>query len=373
MYTTGTPYTQYTVAMSGYNSYLGSLTMPEEGQTVNEYATLNPIPTQVQYGSLYVWTSPSGAAVYLNGNYRGVSPLTISSLSPGSYSVSADLSGYQSQSDTVTIYAGQQQTESFTLEKIVSPGTLYVVSTPSGANVYADGTYKGVTPLTLTGVSPGTHIVELDLTGYYDWKSTVTVGNGQTQTITATMSPITSKTGWIIASSTPANANVYVDSVFKGTTPASGGLTLSGISVGSHTVRFDLSGYRSYSTQVTVSADSYSSINAVLQQGSSPSGAATLQISTTPSGADVYIDNVFRGYSPLTLTDITAGQHTIMAQMTGYQDASITVAVTTGSTMPVSLTLASATSTKKSGDLLLAILTGVVAMGIGILFFRKRQ
>lgn len=373
VYTTGTPYSQYTVAMTGYNSFTGSLTMPDEGQTLSVYATLNPIPTQVQYGSLYVWTSPSGAAVYLNGNYRGVSPLTISSLSPGTYSVSADLIGYQSQSDTVTIYAGQQQTESFTLEKIVSPGTLYIVSTPSGANVYTDGSYKGVTPLALTGVSPGTHIVELDLTGYYDWKSTVTVGNGQTQTVTATMSPITSKVGWIVASSTPANANVYVDSVYKGTTPASGGLTLSGISVGSHTVRFDLSGYQSYSTQVTVSADSYSSVNAVLQQGSTPSGAATLQISTTPSGADVYVDNVFRGYSPLTLTDITAGQHTIMAQMTGYQDASITVAVTTGSTMPVSLTLTSSTPTKKSGDMSLAILTGIAAMGIGIILSRKQQ
>lgn len=373
VYTTGTPYSQYTVAMSGYYSYTGSLTMPSEGDTVNVYATLNPVPTPVQYGSLYVWTSPSGAAVYLNGNYQGVSPVTISSISPGTYSVSADLSGYQSQSDTVTISAGQQQTESFTLQKINSPGTLYIVSTPSGANAYTDGTYKGVTPLTLTGVSPGTHVVELDMSGYYDWKSTITLGNGQSKTVTATLNPITSSTGWILASSTPANAKVYVDSVYKGTTPASGSLTVSGVSVGSHTVRFDLDGYQSYSTTVTVSADSYSSVNAVLQQGSSPSGTATLQVSTTPSGADIYVDNVFKGYSPLTLTDISAGQHTVLAQMTGYQDASISVAVAGGSDMPVSLTLAAATPTKKSGNLPIAVLTGISAIGIGILIVRKLE
>lgn len=373
VYTTGTPYSQYTVAMSGYYSYTGSLTMPSEGETVNVYATLNPIPTPIQYGSLYVSTNPSGAAVYLNGNYQGVSPTTISSISPGTYSVSVDKSGYQSQSDTVTIYAGQQQSKSFTLQKIDSPGTLYIVSTPSGANVYSDGTYKGITPLALTGVSPGTHIVELDMSGYYDWKSTITVGNGQTQTVTATLTPITSKTGWIVASSTPGGASVYVDSVLKGTTPTGGGMTISGVSAGTHTVRFDLSGYQSYSTQVTVSPDSYSSVNAALQTSSSPSGTATLQVTTTPAGAEIYLDNVYQGYSPLNLNTVSAGQHTVLAQMSGYQDASISVAVTSGSTMPVSLTLAQATPTKKSGSLPFAVLAGVSLAGIGIILLRKRQ
>jgi hypothetical protein len=372
VYTTATPYREYRVEKPGFNTATGSLTMPGNGQTEKIWVTLNPIPTPPQYGSLYVTTSPEGAAVYLNGNYRGVSPLTISPLSAGAYNVRADLSRYQSESDTVTVYAGQQQTERFTLQRIVSPGSITVVSSPSGAYVYIDGNYRGLTPVTLTDVAPGSHSIELDLSGYSDWKSTVRVNNGQSLTVSATLSPVASKTGWILASSSPTGANVFVDSVLKGKTPAVGDLTVSGVPAGNHDVRFELAGYQSYSTTVNVGGDSYSQVSASLTPvNPPPSSTGTLSISSTPSGAEIYTDNIFRGYAPLTLTDVAAGTHTVMAKMAGYQDASVIVSVSKGATVPVVVSLSPVPKQTRAGILPVTV-PGALLIALGVFALRKR-
>ncbi len=48
VYTTGTPYRTYTVAKPGFTTFTEVLTQfPEKGQTVDLYATLNPVPTSV--------------------------------------------------------------------------------------------------------------------------------------------------------------------------------------------------------------------------------------------------------------------------------------------------------------------------------------
>jgi hypothetical protein len=59
----------------------------------------------------------------------------------------------------------------------VSP-MLYISSVPSGAAVTADGTARGVTPLTI-GLYPGTHTIVLSLDGYKDYTTTVTLADGE--------------------------------------------------------------------------------------------------------------------------------------------------------------------------------------------------
>lgn len=46
VYTTGTPYKTFTVTNPGYTTYTGTIdSVPDKGQTVDLYATLNPAPT----------------------------------------------------------------------------------------------------------------------------------------------------------------------------------------------------------------------------------------------------------------------------------------------------------------------------------------
>lgn len=58
-----------------------------------------------------------------------------------------------------------------------------------------------------------------------------------------------------------------------------------------------------------------------------------------PQGAKVYLDNVYRGVTPLNLDRVTAGQHQIKLAKTGYQDWSSYVSVSPSRTTTVSTDL----------------------------------
>jgi hypothetical protein len=46
----------------------------------------------------------------------------------------------------------------------------------------------------------------------------------------------------------------------------------------------------------------------------------TISVSSIPSGADVYLDNEYKGLTPLTLKNIENGNHAVLVRMSGYQD-----------------------------------------------------
>ena len=58
---------------------------------------------------------------------------------------------------------------------------------------------------------------------------------------------------------------------------------------------------------------------------------ATLQFTSSPSGAQVYLDNQFRGSTPSTITGIDPGNHTLEFRYPGYESWSTVMAVSPGS------------------------------------------
>jgi len=372
VYTTGTPYTSFTVEKTGYYPYQGQLTMPGAGETRTLYATLNPIPTQTpvpppDYGSINVDSSPSGAAVYLNGNYRGVAPVSITQVRPGSYSVECDLLNYQPYSTTTTVSMGTTSYVNCPLQKIISPGSLYIVSDPLGAVTYLDGTYKGKTPLSLSNVASTIHTVEFDLSGYYDWKSTVSVPSGGTKTVSATLVPIpSSTTGWIFVTSNQAGATVYLDGAAAGQTAANGALKIDNVRKGDHNVRVEMTGYQPYATTVNVQVSTVSDVIATLIPSPGPGTTGTLSVSSTPAGANVFVDNVLKGVTPITLTNIPMGDHKILLRLNGYQDYTITQQVNAGAANTITTTLnpVGTPEPTKSGTLPLVIIGALALIGL---------
>jgi hypothetical protein len=67
-------------------------------------------------------------------------------------------------------------------------GSIAVTSSPTGAEIYIDNAYKGITPLTVDGVAAGTHAVRVALAGYSDWSTSVQVGAGSTASASASLS-----------------------------------------------------------------------------------------------------------------------------------------------------------------------------------------
>jgi hypothetical protein len=215
----------------------------------------------------------------------------------------------------------------------MSTGTISVNSTPSGATIVLDGTTRGTTPANLTGISVGSHTLVLKKNGYSDYSTSVTVSPGKTVSVSATL---TVSTGTISANSTPSGAIIVLDGITKGITPAS----LTGISVGSHTLVLEKNGYNDYSTSVTVSPGKTASVSATLTVST-----GTISVNSTPPGATIVLDGATRGPTPANLTGISVGSHTLVLKKNGYNDYSTSVMVSPGKTASVSATLTVSTGT----------------------------
>jgi hypothetical protein len=73
-------------------------------------------------------------------------------------------------------------------------GTIDVTSSPRGAEVYLDNQYKGTTPVLITDVSLGEHVIELRLRGYEIWTITGIMNEGGSAQVQASLTPISSPT-----------------------------------------------------------------------------------------------------------------------------------------------------------------------------------
>jgi hypothetical protein len=169
-------------------------------EATTEIITEVTTETTTSYGSIYVDSDPEDAAVYLNSSYQGVTPLTLSSVTPGYYDVLMVMEGYCDSTNTVGVVAGDETDIYDTLISV--NGTLYFSSYPSGASIFLDSVYKGFTPLTLYNVTAGSYSILLQLSGYDDLSGSyeVTAGNQTsvynsfTSSVTETTVPLTETT-----------------------------------------------------------------------------------------------------------------------------------------------------------------------------------
>ena len=87
----------------------------------------------------------------------------------------------------------------------------------------------------------------------------------------------------------------------------------------------------------------------------------------------MFVDNLYRGYTPATLTDLSRGQHSVMLKYTGYVDYSTTVAVNSGQTTPLAITMSPApTPTPKSASSPAVMIVGLCAIIGTVMIMRRR-
>jgi len=82
------------------------------------------------------------------------------------------------------------------------------------------------------------------------------------------------------------------------------------------------------------------------------SGKGSLQFSTSPEGAQIYLDNQYQGTTPSTLSGVSTGAHSLEFRYSGYQSWKANITVPTGSsTYYAALTpLTSQTTTQPTGS-----------------------
>jgi hypothetical protein len=143
-----------------------------------------------QFATLDAKSTPSGAEVWIDGALRGRTPVEITVIE-GLHVIEMKMEGYETTSNELTLTADTTSHQSWTLQEIdldSLPGTIIVSSEPTGAEVYVEGDYKGITPLTLNDVPKGIYTVKIVKEGYKDYSHSVSIRGGNTRTLSPELS-----------------------------------------------------------------------------------------------------------------------------------------------------------------------------------------
>ena len=136
----------------------------------------------------------------------------------------------------------------------------------------------------------------------------------------------------------------------------------------SYTVGVKKSGYQDYSMAVTLQPGGKVQIHAPLQPESQAQSTANAEIASSPGGADVYVNNMYMGITPLSFQKVQPGTYTIEIRMDGYTPYSTTGQVIAGQNIQLSAALSpvpTATPTKKAAadPFVLVIALGILCIG----------
>lgn len=158
-------------------------------------------------------------------------------------------------------------------------GKVDIITTPENVNVYMNGIYKGITPLSLEKITPGEYTFTLQKNGYFDETTTKTISKGKKSTVSFSLLRNTFDVSF---NSKPSNADVYIDGNYRGKTP----LVLT-FPVGTNQVQIKKDGYKSETRLLEFSKySSTSSIDIVLEEiPTTPSAAPTTPTTTSSSAA----------------------------------------------------------------------------------------
>ena len=146
--------------------------------TYNETASLH-LDLARAIGSIAVTSTPTGAAIFLDGVDTGDVTNATLTAPAGEHTVTVTKPGYADASATVTVEHDKTVPIHFGL--VPPTGSLAVTSTPDGARIFLDGLETGeMTNATLVSVPAGGHTVRVERDGYREAEAAVTVTAGGT-------------------------------------------------------------------------------------------------------------------------------------------------------------------------------------------------
>lgn len=169
------------LALSGYTPFRNEFSL-KAGEQRTIKTTLAPLP-----GKLTVLSTPPGARIYLNDQYKAETPLS-AEVPAGRYTIRAEARGFDPQIRTNTVGIGAESVAEFNMIK--SSGTILISTEPPAINVYMDGEFRGATKgqrqdaiseqLKIDFVPRGKRLLQFTRPGYFNLTQTVNIQPKQT-------------------------------------------------------------------------------------------------------------------------------------------------------------------------------------------------
>ena len=289
---------------------------------MNRQRSFQPQAAAARPGNLTVNSRPPGAEVFVDGQKRGVTPLTLS-LNSGAYSVTIRLDGRE-RVVPVTLAAESEVVQYFEMPAADPPlaagGRISVVTSPPGARVAVDGRPHGVSPVTVGGLTAAEHRVTVTS----DTESTdrlVTVARGGTTSVVFSLPQLSLAVGGWLSVAAPFEVQVLEREDVVGASGASG-ITKIMLPAGRHNLQLvnpTLDYAESRMIDILPGKVANLSIDA-------PN--ATISVNARP-WADVLIDAKSVGQTPIANLVIPIGTHEVIFRHPDLGQRRQSVVVTT--------------------------------------------
>lgn len=131
-------------------------------------------------GSLKLFTTPTGAQIYIDGKKYGTSPVKIDDLTAGEHLIRVVKKDYFSKEDRVNITAGKTQDFSMQLGEAAY---LTIKTEPRNAAITINGKNAGKGSVRSYEVQAGEVTVQIGAAGYDTFKSTMKLAVGEEKNI----------------------------------------------------------------------------------------------------------------------------------------------------------------------------------------------
>jgi hypothetical protein len=276
----------------------------------------SPADTVPTTGTVAVNSEPAGAAVVIDGEAHGTTPMT-ATVKPGPHTIELSKDGVR-RTMTINVTANQQLSQFIEMPKATAgTGDLQVRTDPPGARVVVDGQFRGMSPVTVQGLAPGNHVVVLqnDLGSVND---DVTIQAGATASLVVPLkapqgAPVS---GWISITA-PVELQVLESDRLLGTSRTDRIM----VAAGRHDIEFsnDTLGFRTTQT-VQVAPGQVVRIRPDWPMG-------TIAINATP-WANVTLDGKELGETPVGNTTVPIGTHEVVFKHPQLGEQRFTATVT---------------------------------------------
>lgn len=317
---------QVEIKKEGFNDFTQWVNL-KEGDRVTLTPMLKAKVVEKPKGSLIVDADVPDAEVYVDGQLQpDTTPTIVENLVEGPHTVEVRKPPGTPWKQVVVVEAGKRgkvnaQIAS-TMKTTPKGGSVRVLSNVPDSEVWLDGVVKGRAPIDLTDIPPGKHIIEVRAKGYNPKEMEVSVNAGSSDILkfelVSSSAPATT-TGKIAVISTATEAEVFIDGARIGTAPVE-----KDVPPGEHFVVVQRQGYAKFEQKVAVEAGQKVSVNAVLRS------VGGLRFLANIEGAEVVLDGVPIGKTPLLKEDVDTGDHVVTFRMSNYYDDEKKVTVKAG-------------------------------------------
>jgi len=205
---------------------------------------------------------------------------------------------------------------------------LDVDSQPQGVSVFVDGRDRGLTPISIFDLGPGRHHMRCRLAGYEERDRFFVLEEGRPLSRNVVMEPVK---GLLLVKSEPEGCNIEIDGASVGLTPRLV-TTLDAKDV--HQVTLRKAGYRPSTFEVRFSGrtpiERYEKM--VLDSGK-------IEVISEPAGAEVMVNGIVRGKTPVTVTDVPKGRATVRFRLDGFSEEIRELSMNAGDSQTLSIVM----------------------------------